>query len=166
VLGPAGALYLIDRHHLVCATRDEGVQQVQIRQIADFSALATQDFWPALEARGWCHPYDAEGRRRPFDDIPLSLAALQNDPLRSLASALRRAGGFTKKAAPFSEFAWADFLRRRISSDAVTMHFDDALDRALILSRTAAAQHLPGWVADRAAVPSTRPQVAAANAYR
>jgi hypothetical protein len=145
VLGPTGARYLIDRHHLACAIRDEGVEEVQIRQIADFSALAPQDLWPALEARGWCRPYDADGRRRPFGDIPHTLDALSDDPFRSLASALRRAGGFTKKAAPFSEFAWADFLRHRISSDAVVMDFDASLDRALILAKTSAACRLPGW---------------------
>lgn len=150
VLGPAGALYLVDRHHLACAIRDEGVQEVQIRLIADFSALAPQELWPALEARGWCRPYDADGRRRPFSDIPHILDALRDDPFRSLASALRRAGGFTKKAAPFSEFAWADFLRYRISSDAVATDFDGSLDRALILARTPAACRLPGWQPDPA----------------
>jgi hypothetical protein len=150
VLGPAGALYLIDRHHLACAMRDEGVQEVQIRQMADFSALAPEDLWPALEARGWCRPYDAEGRRRPFGDIPHTLEALLDDPFRSLASALRRAGGFTKKAAPFSEFAWADFLRNRISSGAVVTDFDGSLDRALILARTNAACRLPGWLPETA----------------
>jgi hypothetical protein len=150
VLGPGGAFYLIDRHHLACAIRDEGVQEVHIRQIADFSALAPQDLWPALETRGWCRPYDAEGRRRPFGDIPHTLDALRDDPFRSLASALRRAGGFTKKAAPFSEFAWADFLRHRISSSAVVTDFDGSLDRALILARTPAACRLPGWQPDPA----------------
>lgn len=145
VLGPDGALYLIDRHHLTCAIRAEGVREVQIWQIADFSTLAPQDLWPALEARGWCRPFDAYGQRRPFRDLPHTLDALRDDPFRSLASALRRAGGFTKKSAPFSEFAWADFLRHRIPSDALVTDFDGSLDRALILARTPAARHLPGW---------------------
>lgn len=145
VLGPAGALYLIDRHHLACAMRDEGLQEVQVRQIDDLSALAPQELWSALEARGWCRPYDADGQRRPFGDIPNSLDGLRDDPFRSLASALRRAGGFTKKTAPFSEFAWADFLRHRISSDAVATDFAGSLDRALILASTRAACRLPGW---------------------
>ena len=66
VLGPAGVLYLVDRHHLACAMQEEGLEEVQVRQIADLSALAQQDLWPALEARGWCRPFDAEGRRQPF----------------------------------------------------------------------------------------------------
>lgn len=146
VLAPDGALYLIDRHHLACAMKAEGVERVQIRLVADFSAVAEQDLWPALEVKGWCRPYDADGRRRPFDDIPATLDALLDDPFRSLASALRRSGGFTKRAAPFSEFAWADFLRTRIPSHTVAMDFDSALDHAMSLARTPAAQHLPGWL--------------------
>lgn len=143
VLGTAGALYLMDRHRLKCAIRDQGVQEVQIRQIADFSALDPQDLWPALEARGWRRPFDTVGPLRPFGDIPHTLDALHDAPFRSLASGLRRAGGFTKKAAPFSEFAWADFLRHGISSDAVVADFGGSLDRALILARSTAACRLP-----------------------
>ena len=165
VLGPGGALYLLDRHHLACAMQAEGLQEVQIRQIADFSALAPQDLWPALEARGWCRPYDAEGRRQPFEDIPLTLASLRDDPFRSLASALRRAGGFTKRAPPFSEFAWADFLRRRISRDVVVTDFDGSLDLALILARTLAARDLPGWRSDLAPKGGMGPPCSSPHAY-
>lgn len=165
VLGPGGALYLIDRHHLACAMQAEGLQEVEIRQIADFSAVPRQDLWPALEARGWCRPYDAEGRRQPFDDIPLSLASLCDDPFRSLASALRRAGGFAKRAPPFSEFAWADFLRRRISRDVVVTDFDGSLDQALILARTLAARDLPGWRSDLAPKGGMGPPCSSPYAY-
>ena len=153
VLAPEGALYLVDRHHLARAMKEEGVEQVQVRHVADFRALDSAHFWPALEARGWCRPYDAEGCRRPFSDIPPTLDALRDDPFRSLASALRRAGGFTKRAAPFSEFAWADFLRQGIPSDTVSIDFDGALARAMVLAGTPAAQHLPGWRVDTDAGP-------------
>jgi hypothetical protein len=165
VLGPGGGLYLIDRHHLACAMKDEGVQEVQIRQLADFSALDPQDLWPALEAKGWCRPYDTDGRRRPFADIPQTLGALRDDPFRSLASALRRAGGFTKRAAPFSEFAWADFLRRRISKDFVVMDFAGALDQALILAGTPDARGLPGWRSDSTATAGVSLRLPSLNAY-
>ena len=45
-------------------------------------------------------------------DIPKSIDALIDDPFRSLAGGLRRVGGFAKDTTPFSEFLWADFLRR------------------------------------------------------
>lgn len=102
------------------------------------------------------HPYGADGRRRPFSAIPATLDALRDDPFRSLASALRRAGGFTKKATPFSEFAWADFLRGRISPAALALDFDAALQQALRLTGTAAARDLPGWRAGHLVLPRAR----------
>ncbi len=166
VLAPDGALYLIDCHHLALAMQQEGVERAPVRQLADFSTIAVHDFWSALEGRGWCHPYDAAGRRRPYSAIPSTLVALLNDPFRSLSSALRRSGGFTKTAAPFSEFNWADFLRTRIPAQTVAMDFAGALGEAMRLARTAAAQHLPGWVADPAAVPLINLQAAGAPANR
>jgi hypothetical protein len=162
VLGPAGGLYLIDRHHLVRAVSEEGVDEVLVRPVADFSALEPGDFWRTLDANGWCHPYDALGCRRPFGEMPEAIADLSDDPYRSLASALRRAGGFAKKSTPFSEFAWADFLRHRVSTEVLAADFDGALGRALILARTPAARDLPGWSRE----PVLRLDVGASSARR
>ena len=49
-----------------------------------------------------------------YGDIPKSIEDMADDPFRSLAGALRRKGGYAKDTTPFSEFLWADFLRRRI----------------------------------------------------
>jgi len=46
------------------------------------------------------------------------MADLADDPYRSVAGELRRQGGFAKDTTPFSEFLWADFLRRRIDRGA------------------------------------------------
>jgi hypothetical protein len=165
VLGPSGGLYLIDRHHFVCAAKMEGLDEVLIRQVADFSGLAPLQFWRALEAREWCHPFDSDGRRRAFADIPSSIDALTDDPYRSLASALRRAGGFRKTPKPFSEFAWADFLRFRISREAVETDFEGALDDALGLARTSAAFGLPGWRLESASSLRAQPLIASTHAF-
>jgi hypothetical protein len=61
-----------------------------------------------------------EGRRRPYRDLPKSIDKLMDDPFRSLAGELRRAGGFAKDTTPFSEFLWANFLRRRMKRRAVS----------------------------------------------
>ena len=53
-----------------------------------------------------------------------------DDPFRSLAGELRRAGGFAKDTTLFSEFLWADFLRRRIKRKAVDRDFDHAIEKA------------------------------------
>ncbi|MEI9890254.1 MAG: ParB-like protein [Caulobacteraceae bacterium] len=83
--------------------------------------------------------------RRGFDDIPKTIESLKDDPYRSLAGELRRAGGFAKETTPFSEFLWADFLRRRIKPAEVRQDFAAALSKALRLAKSPKAQYLPGW---------------------
>ena len=78
-------------------------------------------------------------------DIPKSVIDLVDDPFRSLAGELRRAGGYAKDTTPFSEFIWADFLRRRMKRKLVDDDFDRAVERALQLAKSKDATHLPGW---------------------
>ena len=68
-----------------------------------------------------------------------------DDPYRSLAGALRRAGGYSTETTPFSEFLWADFLRRRIKRKSVEGDFDRALEKALRFAKGEDAAYLPGW---------------------
>jgi hypothetical protein len=145
LLGPKERHYVIDHHHLARALSDEGVADILVNVVADLRALKREEFWVMLDNRGWCHPYDQDGVRRDFADIPGSIDKLKDDPFRSLAGELRRAGGFAKETTPFSEFIWADFLRRRIKRKAVDDDFERATARALALARSEAAAHLPGW---------------------
>jgi len=145
VLGPKGHHYVLDHHHLVRALHDEGVKEVLATVEADLSALKKTSFWIFLDNRAWCHPYDDKGARRDFDAVPTSITELKDDPYRSLAGELRRAGGFAKDTTPFSEFLWADFLRIRIKPKAVAKDFGVALEKALALSKTKDAGYLPGW---------------------
>ena len=73
------------------------------------------------------------------------MADLKDDPFRSLAGELRRIGGFAKDTTPFSEFLWADFLRRNLSRKRVEANFDKALEKALALAKGKTAVYLPGW---------------------
>jgi hypothetical protein len=68
-----------------------------------------------------------------------------DDPFRSLAGALRRVGGFAKDTTPYSEFLWADFLRRNMKRREVEKDFDVALKKALRLAKEPEAAYLPGW---------------------
>ena len=145
VLGPKKRHYIIDNHHLACALHKEGVESVLVTVTADLSALAKASFWRFLDNRNWCHPYDAEGRRTDFDEIPGSIEGLKNDPYRSLAGDLRHAGGYSKDMTPFSEFLWADFLRRQMSRKGVEDNFDKAIEKALALAKGKDAVYLPGW---------------------
>lgn len=145
IRGPKQRHYVIDHHHLALSLHKEGVENVLVTIVADLSELASDDFWLVLDHHSWVHPYDQNGRRRDFAKIPKSIDKLKDDPFRSLAGELRRAGGFAKDTTPFSEFLWADFLRRRMKLASVERNFSAAIKKAVKLAKSQDAHYLPGW---------------------
>ena len=145
ILGPKRRHYVIDHHHLALALHEEGVQEIAVTVFANLSTLEPDSFWFMMDNRNWMHPFDDAGRRRHYEDIPKSVTGLVDDPFRSLAGELRRAGGYAKDTTPFSEFIWADFLRRRMKRKLVEKDFDRAVEKALQLARSTDANYLPGW---------------------
>jgi hypothetical protein len=145
VRGPKDRLYVIDHHHLALALHKEGIRNVLVTVMSDLSALDVDAFWTYLDHHAWVHPYDTEGRRRTYADIPRSVIDLKDDPYRSLAGELRRLGGFAKDTTPFSEFLWADFFRRRIKRGRIDKNFNAAIERAMELAKSTDARYLPGW---------------------
>jgi hypothetical protein len=149
ILGPKKEPYLTDHHHLARALHDNGVTSVFTTVIADLHRLDFDAFWTVLDFHAWTHPYDARGKRRDYSDLPKTIEGMKDDPYRSLAGELRRLGGFAKDSTPFSEFLWADFLRRRIKSKSVARDYKASLAQAVELSKTDDASYLPGWCAPR-----------------
>jgi len=145
VLGPKDRHYVIDHHHLARALHEEGVPDVDVAVVANLSKLEPDAFWFVLDNLNLMHPFDDKGVRRSYTDIPKSVSELIDDPFRSLAGELRRAGGFAKDTLPFSEFLWADFLRRRMKRKVLDADFDGALEQALKLAKSEEADYLPGW---------------------
>jgi len=145
VLGPDQRNYVVDHHHLARALHEEGVKDVLVTIISDLTMVDPDAFWSVMDNKRWVYPYDAKGQRRHFKDLPKSVADLKDDPYRSLAGELRRAGGFAKDTTPFSEFLWADFLRRKISRKTVDGHFASAMEKALTFAKSKDAVYLPGW---------------------
>jgi hypothetical protein len=145
VVGPKKRHYIVDHHHFTRALLEEGAPEVAVYVVADLEDLGKKEFWTFLDNSDWCHAYDADGVRRALSAIPKSLRDLADDPYRSLAGELIRVGGCAKNSKPFSEFLWADFLRRRIKKAQVEKDFDAALKEALTLARGEGASSLPGW---------------------
>ena len=163
VLGPGGERYITDHHHLARALLDDGQNEVFVTVIGDLSKADSKYFWTLMDYHGWTHPFDPAGRRRPYAELPKTVAKLEDDPYRSLAGALRRDGGFAKDSTPFSEFVWADFFRSRIKPKALKADYEDALRKALKLAKSAEADYLPGWCGPHAAAaPAKRPRKAKA----
>ena len=96
VLGPKVRHYVVDHHHLARALHDEGVKDVAVTLIANLSTLEQDEFWTVMDDRSWMYRFDSKGQRRHYEDIRKRMADLVDDPFRSLAGELRRAGGFAK----------------------------------------------------------------------
>lgn len=150
VLGPGKAYYIVDHHHLGLALKEEGVEKVWIKQLNDFSGVPPQLFWLRMEFGGWAHPYDENGKRCDSGAIPSNLGQLRDDPYRSLAGFVRKAGGCAKDATPFTEFLWAEYFRQLIPVAKLQPTKDEALlhatvQEAVLLACSADAKFLPGW---------------------
>jgi hypothetical protein len=145
VIGPGGVYWLIDHHHLARALHEEGIEHVLVSVVARLEHLPKRRFFSFMDCHNWLHPYDEEGKRRDWSDLPRHVGKLVDDPYRSLAGEVRRAGGYAKTQTPYTEFLWADFLRDRIAPHRVKDKFAKAFAKALALARSPAAAHLPGF---------------------
>lgn len=145
VIGPDQHPWIVDHHHLALALHLEGVETVLVSVLAHLDHLPKKRFFAFMDAHNWLHPYDEEGRLRPWKDIPRHVGGLVDDPYRSLAGEVREAGGFAKTPTPYSEFLWADYFRDYIRKRMLEEKYPKALERALIVSRAHDARHLPGW---------------------
>ena len=145
VIGPKERPYVIDHHHLARALHDEGQETVLIQAIANLRSLSQEYFWRFLDNKGLLHPFDEHGKRQPYSAIPKRLHQLKDDPFRSLAGAVRNAGGYAKEATPFTEFIWADHFRKSFRARDIRNHWKKTLKEAVILARKHEAHFMPGW---------------------
>ncbi|BDV40020.1 ParB-like protein [Methylocystis bryophila] len=135
VRGPGGRYYITDGHHLGRALLEEGAGAAKISLLGDLSHFDAPAFWREMDQRGLSFPFDAKGGRQPFENMPRSLREMTDDPYRSLAAQVRRAGGYRKDSIPFAEFKWAEYFRRRLSLEAVNGFPELALQCARKLAR-------------------------------
>lgn len=145
VIGPKKRAYILDNHHLVRALHDEAITHVLTHTIADVHHLGRDEFWRYMDSRNWLRLYDAQGQLHSVKSLPRTVAGMGDDPYRSIAGDLRRAGGYAKDLTPYAEFLWADHLRARMKASLIAQDYDKALARALTLGRAPAAAYLPGW---------------------
>ncbi|GHD62995.1 ParB-like protein [Jeongeupia chitinilytica] len=146
VLGPDGNFYLTDRHHLASALSRIGQTQATVRVIGKLDG----DFWPQMVVRHWAWLYDARGKAFPPTQLPTSLAALGDDPYRSLAGYAQDAGAYDKaRHAYFVEFAWARYFGERMGWQTIDRGtLPAALKAARQLACEPAARALPGYRKD------------------
>jgi YD repeat-containing protein len=146
VLGPGGAPFVIDHHHVATALWRADVKRVPVVLVSDLSSLSTAGFWLTMENNRWTYPYDAHGRRVSFTDMREHVWELDDDEFRSLSASVRDAGGYEKTAVPLEEFRWSDFLRRHLPLPENDAEFDALVRQAVKLAKSKAALGLPGYL--------------------
>jgi hypothetical protein len=167
VRGPANALYVIDHHHGARAWLDYG-KKTGICVIKEVLSTNVEQFREELKKRNWDRLKDGDGRDITWAQMPTTLSGLTNDPYRTLAWMVRKAGGFCRALMPqpppnFVEFVWADFFRgktKKLPLKKVTAATDpklwslkkkereakqkEILDKAVDVARKD-GEGLPGW---------------------
>jgi hypothetical protein len=146
VIGPNSVYYIVDHHHLVRACWEVGIKKVPVEIKANLSSMSEKNFWHAMAAAHWMHPFDqfGNGGHKP-KLFPPDVRGMADDPYRSLAWAVREAGGYDKVFVPFSEFKWANYFRKKVEIEKVYADFDSAVKKALKACGDAKAAALPGY---------------------
>lgn len=145
IIGPSQKYYIVDHHHLGLALHEEGQKKVLLTVLKDLSWLDMETFWKVMEFSQWVHPYDENGKRIAYSDIPLHISQLKDDPYRSLAGLARNHGAYAKETTPFTEFMWADYYRLHIKKSLILESMDQAIQMACEISKKSEASYLPGW---------------------
>jgi hypothetical protein len=149
VKAPNGDLYIVNRHHFLCVCYHLGVKKVRIEITNDHSKskMTYRQFWNWMETNRSFYPYCqfGEGPRKEFY-LPRDIRGLADDPYRSLAWFVRKAGAFENSEKNFAEFQWANFFRSHGLLDKEgRAGFESALSRAVDLAQSPKARKLPGF---------------------
>src|SRR5262245_33026157 len=105
VLGPHGERHLIDGHHLALSILEaRASNRMRVIVVADWSHLDEASFLERMQSEGALYLFDRGLGPLDPSALPESVLGLTDDPYRSLAWAVRKAGGYGKWSAAFSEF--------------------------------------------------------------
>lgn len=146
VIGPGKVRYIIDHHHLVRACWELGIGHLKQKVESDLSHLEPGPFWSKMKKSNWVYLYDqfGNGPHNPLE-LPENIKGLADDFYRSLAWGVREEEGYNKVPAPFSEFRWAEFLRKKLKKRHTKDNFWVLVATGLRLCRSRAASKLPGY---------------------
>ena len=149
VLSPRGNLYIVDHHHFLCVCYHLGVREVRIKIVKDFSRskMSYKRFWTWMFKTRNAYPYCqfGEGPREALY-LPRDIRGLADDPYRSLAWFVRKAGAFENSDKNFAEFRWANFFRSKKLLDRYGLEgMAAAMVKAAKLAQSPAAKKLPGY---------------------
>ena len=149
VRSPEGDLFVVDHHHFLCVCYHLGIKKVRIDVVHDCTdeKLTYAQFWKWMFKSRNAYPFCqfGEGPRKALY-LPKDVRGLADDPYRSLAWFVRKAGGFENSERNFAEFRWANFFRKKgILDNRGLRGMKEALVEAVRLAQSPAAKGLPGY---------------------
>lgn len=144
-----GYLYIVDKHHFLSVCYHLGIKKVRVKLVKDFSEMKISytAFWKWMAKSRNTYPFCQFGEG-PRDALylPHDIRGLADDPYRSIAWFVRKAGAFDNSEKNFAEFHWANFFR---SKNLLKKYGRDGLPKALEvavkLSQSPEAKKLPGY---------------------
>ncbi len=149
VVGPDGDYYIVDHHHFLCVCYHTDIKKVRVKIVEDKtkSKLDYENFWQWMFKSRNAYPFCqfGEGPRKALY-LPRDIRGLADDPYRSLAWFVRKAGAFENSDRNFAEFQWANFFRKHELLDHKGLiAMPEALIQAVKLAQSKAAKKLPGY---------------------
>ena len=149
VVSPQGEFYVVDHHHFLCVCYHIGIKKVRITISKDLSQeeMTYASFWDWMFKNRSAYPFCqfGEGPRKALY-LPKDIRGLADDPYRSLAWFVRKAGAFENSDRNFAEFKWANFFRKKgLLDDNGPQSMHEALVQAVKLAQSPAAKKLPGY---------------------
>ncbi len=148
VLGPGKQKYMIDGHHFLAAAYKQKLDKVYYEIVEDLSMLdSEQAFWDRMIQTKRVY-LKRNGQSIQPKDLPKDIGGMVDDPYRTFAAEVRDEGGFKKSSIPFIEFMWADYFRDLIPLKVILESKEEAVKRALTLSRDEKARQLPGYLGE------------------
>lgn len=149
VHSPDGEYFVVDKHHFLCVCYHLDIKKVRVEIVKDLSKrkMTYAAFWKWMYRNGRAYPYCqfGEGPRAALY-LPHDIRGLADDPYRSLAWYVRKAGAFENSDRNFAEFKWANFFRKRqLLEKSGRKGLSKALIQAAKLAQSPAAKRLPGF---------------------
>jgi hypothetical protein len=141
--------YVVDHHHFLVVCYHLGISKVRVRVVRDLSGKRAtySKFWKWMRSNRKSYPYCqfGEGPRKELY-LPKDIRGLADDPYRSLAWFVRKAGAFKNSEKNFAEFTWANFFRSKKLLDRDGLGgIDRAMLAAVALAQSKEAAKLPGF---------------------
>ena len=150
VISEAKHAYVADHHHALYCYWEMDLKKAYTVVCKDYSDLnfSYLRFWKKMMNASKVYLYDqfGEGPRSPIY-LPLHVNAMADDPYRSLAWMVRKAGGYQNTSETFSEFRWANFFRKkRLIEKYGRERMEKCIKPALKLAKSKEAKKLPGFI--------------------